>query len=120
MLILCSLRSLTWSTTGTPLANLVISSIHITGGLVLALLGLLGNGDKGFDVAAFAAGNYDVLPMYNLVLHLMPLIIVCVVYGGSYLTPALALEVIDRWKEPVFTEQNVGWRRRVGYMIMGI
>lgn len=111
---------MSWSYTGTPLANLVIISFQITGGVVLALLGLLGVGDKSFDVGEYARGELEVLPMYKAVLNLLPLIIVCVVYAAVQLTPVMVLEVIDRYKEPVFAERNVGWRRRLGYMFMGI
>lgn len=111
---------MTWSYTGTPLANLVVISFQLTGGLVLALLGLLGVGDKSFDVGEYARGELEVLPMYKAVLDLLPLVIISAVYAAVQLTPVILLELIDRYKEPIFAEKNVGWRRRLGYMFMGI
>lgn len=120
ILILCSLRSLCWSHTGTPLATLITSSFYFTGGLILALLGLLGVGNKAFDVGQYAEGNLDVLPIYTLTLNQVPLLVVTAVYVATYITPVAVLEMVDRYKEPVFRERNVGWWRRLGYMTMGI
>lgn len=118
--MLSSLRTLFWSQQGTAFVNLVFASSHMTGGLALALLGLLGVGDKSFELTRYAQGDTDILPMYDITLKQYPLLIVVCVYAVAYLTPIIILELIDRWKKPIFTEPNVSWRRRLGYMTVGI
>lgn len=99
VLILSACRSMLWYRFIGP-AHWVYHGSQIIAGICLGLLGLLDIGNKHLDITTIAEqGDQRVAPLYEVIFHEIPLVIIAMVYLAVYVGSGAAVWYVQRRRD---------------------